>query len=187
METNIYFVRHAQSDNTVREDFTRPLTKRGMMDTKKVTSALIDKDISSIYSSPFIRTLDTVRDFANVIGKEIITIDDFRERNVGLWVEDFKAYSKRQWEDFDFRLENGESLGEVQKRNISVLLSVLKENLGKNIVIATHGTALSTIINYFNPNYGYDDFWSIIDKMPYILCFSFTSMDFAHMEEIQIK
>jgi len=29
---------------------------------------------------------------------------------------------------------------------------------GKNIVIGTHGTALSTIINYYDSTYGYDDF-----------------------------
>ena len=50
----------------------------------------------------------------------------------------------------------------------------------------SYGTALSTIINYFNPNFGYDDFWAIADKMPYIICFKFNDMEFAAMEEIKL-
>lgn len=187
MKTNIYFVRHAQSDFSIRDEINRPLTEKGLADTKKVTKALMDKDISAIYSSPYKRTIDTILDFAETNGYEIITDHGFSERNVGIWVEDFKAYSQKQWEDFDFKLINGESLREVQNRNIASLFNVLKSNLGKNIVIGTHGTALSTMINYFNLNYGYDDFWGLVDKMPYILCFTFDQLNLENMKEIEMN
>ena len=117
---------------------------------------------------------------------EIITNHDFCERRVGEWVDDFKSYSKNQWEDFDYKLETGESLKEVQARNISGLLEVIKNNWGKSVVIRTHGTALSTIINYFEPSFGYDNFWGIINKMPYILCFKFHDGKFEGIEEIAV-
>lgn len=185
METKIYFVRHAHPDISIRDDMIRPLSERGIIDTKKVTNALMDKNISIIYSSPFKRAIDTIKDFADNVGIEIKIDDNFRERNVGKWVEDFEAFSTKQWADFDFKIEHGESLREVQERNMAALLKVLNNYSGKNIVIGTHGTALSTIINYFNPEFGYADFWNMVDKMPYILCFTFDGMKLESIEEIE--
>lgn len=42
-------------------------------------------------------------------------------------------------------------------------------NRGKKIVIGTHGTALSTILNYYDSEFGCSDFLRIIDWMPYII------------------
>ena len=57
----------------------------------------------------------------------------------------------------------------VQSRNIEALKEILTENENKNIVIGTHGTAFSTIMNYYLPEFDCDDFFRIIDWMPYIL------------------
>lgn len=186
MKTLVYFVRHAEPDYTNRDDMTRPLTEKGFADIKKVTRALIDRGISNIYSSPYKRSYDTIKHFADNTKLDIITVDDFRERKIGEWVKDFRTYSKNQWEDFSFKLLEGECLKEVQERNITALLAVINENIGKSIAIATHGTALSTIINYFNPTFGHADFLSIADKMPYILCFKFDGTNFEAIEEIAL-
>ena len=187
LETNIYFVRHAEPDFSIKDDMMRPLTDKGMADTKRVTKALKNRNIKAIYSSPYKRAYDTVKDLAEATDLEINIVEDFRERKVGnVWVDDFTAYSRKQWADFDYKLEHGESLREVQKRNITALYDILKNNLGRNVVVGSHGTALSTIINYFNPDFGYDDFWSIVDKMPYILCFKFKNMEFIGMEEVEL-
>lgn len=42
--TNVYFVRHAQSDHTVHNEELRPLTVKGLADTKLVTVVLRDKE-----------------------------------------------------------------------------------------------------------------------------------------------
>jgi 2,3-bisphosphoglycerate-dependent phosphoglycerate mutase len=187
MKTKIYFVRHAQPDISTKDDMLRPLTEKGMEDTKRVTKALQGKNIEVIYSSPYKRSYDTVKDLADANNLEINLVEDFRERKVdNVWVEDFRAFSRRQWEDFNFKLESGECLREVQERNVAALYDVLKSNLGRNVVVGSHGTALSTVINYFNPDFGYDDFWAIADKMPYILCLKFDNMDFEGMEEVKL-
>ena len=165
----------------------RPLTEKGMADTKRVTKVLIDRNIEVIYSSPYKRACDTIKDLSVVNNLEINIIEGFRERKVdNVWVDDFRAFSRNQWEDFDFKLECGECLREVQERNVVALNDVLKNNLGRNVVVGSHGTALSTIINYFNPDFRYDGFWSIADKMPYILCFRFNNMEFMGMEEVEL-
>ena len=46
---------------------------------------------------------------------------------------------------------------------------ILAENKDCAIVIGTHGTALSTILNFYDNNFGLDDFLRIIDFMPYII------------------
>jgi len=47
----------------------------------------------------------------------------------------------------------------------------------KSIAIGSHGTALSTIINYFDSSFGYVDFMKIKDLMPYVVQLDFEEMD----------
>jgi 2,3-bisphosphoglycerate-dependent phosphoglycerate mutase len=83
MKTYIYFVRHAQPDFSIKDDLTRPLTEQGVADAKKVTNALMNRNITAIYSSPYKRAIDTIKDFAENSGLEIITNNNFCERKVG--------------------------------------------------------------------------------------------------------
>lgn len=172
--TKVYFVRHAEPDYNNKNDALRELTPKGMEDRKLVTEFLKDKQIDVVLSSPYKRSIDTVRDFAEKYGFEITTINDFRERKVdSCWIEDFALFSQNQWNDFSYKLSDGECLQEVQDRNIAALQAVLRKYTGKNIVIGSHGTALSTIINYYNNSFGYNDFEKIKSVMPWIVEFVF--------------
>ncbi|QHQ63255.1 histidine phosphatase family protein [Anaerocolumna sedimenticola] len=172
--TTVYFIRHAEPDFEVHDDLLRPLTVKGHADAKLVTAYLKDKEIDEVLSSPYLRAIDTVKDFADESGLNIKVIYEFRERKVdSAWIEDFTSFSKKQWEDFDYKLADGESLREVQERNIKALNDVLLLHKGKNIVIGTHGTALSTIINYYQNTYGYEDFEKMKRLMPWIVKMQF--------------
>ena len=172
--TTVYFVRHAAPNIKNHDDLTRELTAQGREDRKLVTEFLWDKDIDVIFSSPYKRAVDTIKEFADKRKLEIRQNMDFRERKVGKgWIEDFDGFCKRQWEDFDYKLPDGESLQEVQERNIHALHEIVEENVGKNIVVGSHGTALSTIIHYFDSSFGYPEFYKIKNVMPWIVCFSF--------------
>lgn len=172
--TRIFFVRHAEPNYGNHNDPARELSPRGMIDRERVTRFFADNRIDIVISSPYKRAIDTIKPFAESRGLAIEIIEDFRERKVGAcWIEDFSEFAKRQWEDFDYKLSDGECLREVQERNISALKSVLQKHPGKSIVIGSHGTALSTIINYFNHSFGYDDFRKIKNRMPWIVEFDF--------------
>lgn len=186
MKTKIFFVRHAKPDYSIREDELRPLTKQGLEDTKLVTKFLINKDITRIYSSPFKRASDTVKDFANKTGLSIVPLDGFRERSIGMRVDDFPAYAAKQWGDWDYKLENGDSLRETQERNVATLQKVLQDDCGESIVIGTHGTALSTLINYYNPSFSLEDYNRISKKMPWIVCFTFNDKTLETIEEFDL-
>lgn len=180
----VYFVRHAQPDLSVQDDLTRPLTEKGIVDSKKVTEFLLDKKITKIFSSPYKRAYDTIKDFAEKSNLNITIIDDFRERKIDdVWIEDFNEFARKQWDDFDYKLERGESLNEVQKRNIKALQEILEKYPDDNIVIGTHGTALSTIINFYNKNFNYDDFERIKPLMPHIVYIDFEGLEAKEIKE----
>lgn len=176
--TRIYFVRHAEPDRSVHDDRLRPLTEEGLRDSLEVTRLLNNKNIDFLISSPYKRSMDTIGDLAKTLGKEIFTDDDLRERNAGSWHGDnFLEYIKNQWADFNYHIKDGESLNEVQERNIRALKKVLSSHKGKNIVIATHGTALSTILNFYYPQYDFECFMKIIDFMPFVIRLDFEGED----------
>lgn len=186
--TKVYFVRHAKPDFTIKDDLLRPLTEEGMEDSKKVTEFLLSKNVTRVFSSPFMRALDTIKDFAETSGIKIVIIEDFRERKVdSIWIEDFDVFAEEQWKNFDYKLPDGESLKEVQERNIRALRQILRENVNENIVIGTHGTALSTTINYFDKNFDYNEFRRIKNHMPFIVRMDFDGENCVKMEEFMVK
>lgn len=185
--TNVFFVRHAESNYDNHDDNTRELSTKGMEDRKLVTEFLADKSIDVVMSSPFKRAVDTVRHFAEEYGQEIVMLEDFRERKVdNCWIEDFQGFARKQWEDFDYKLADGETLREVQARNISALKQVLVQYKDKNVVVGSHGTALSTIINYYRPTFGYADFERIRPLMPWVVWFVFEGEECLEIREINL-
>lgn len=187
MITKVYFVRHAQPDFSVKDDRLRPLTERGLQASLKVTHAFEGHKLDRIFSSPYKRAYDTVLDLSRQRNLAIKTIEDFRERRVdSVWIDNFQEFSKKQWMDFDYKLNEGESLREVQQRNIAALKSLLIQHPGQSIAIGTHGTAMSTIFNHFNPKFGFNEFWSIVDKMPYISCLQFNGQEYVGDHSIEI-
>ena len=183
--TYIYFVRHAEPVHSWEDNCTRPLSEEGVEDCKKVTETLRNFHIDYFLSSPFKRSFDTIYEAAKESEKEIFTDPRFQERKKGINGNDHGMFQKR-WADFNFCENGGESLGNVQRRNIEVLMEVLSKYANKNIVIGTHGTALSTIINYFQPSFKCEDFLRIIDFMQYILRMDFENKSFIGMKEILI-
>ncbi len=185
--TNIYFVRHAEPNYNNHDDLTRELSPKGMRDRELVTEFLANKQVDIVLSSPYKRAVDTVAHFASLRDLPITTIFDFRERKVdSCWIDDFDAFTRRQWTDFNFKLTDGETLAEVQKRNITALQKVVEQHKGKTIVVGSHGTALSTIINYFVPPFGIEEFTRIKSIMPWIVCFSFDDHDCVQIEEFDL-
>jgi len=187
--TTVYFIRHAEADNTNHDGRNRPLTEKGLTDRKLVTEFLQDKNIDAVLSSPFKRAVDTLADFAMKNGFEIELVEDFRERKSDSdWLRDmdFFPFIERQWTDFSYSLSDGECLAVVQERNIAALNEVLAKYKDKNIAIGTHGTALSTIINYYDRTYGFDDFMAMVNIMPWAVRMDFDANGCVGMEKIDL-
>ena len=188
--TNIYFIRHAESDTSVRNGRIRPLTEKGMASRALVTEFLQNKNISAVLSSPFKRAVDTISGFADKNGFGIEIVEDFREQKSSSDMRrdnpDFRLNLERQWFDFTYAFSDGECLKEVQERNIAALSSVLSAHKNKNIAIGTHATALSAIINYYDSTYGFKDFEEMEHKLPWAVKMAFDGLKCIEIEKIDL-
>jgi len=188
--TTIYYVRHAEperSADSIYTDRTYPLTAKGVEDCKLVTAFLYDKNIDVVLSSPFKRAVDTVAGFADQIGVEIELIEDFRERAITdkwLGMDEFLKFARMQWEDPTYKLPGGESIAEVQERNLVALQDVLCKYDGKNIVIGGHGMALSSLLMHYDKGFGYDQHMEM--PMPYIAKLIFDGGMFFDAQKIDL-
>ena len=63
---------------------------------------------------------------------------------------------------------------------------MLTTHQGQNILLGTHGTLLTTILNYYDNSYNCDDFLRIIDYMPYIIRLDFEGLNCINKEELLI-
>ena len=148
---------------------------------------LRNKGVDAVLSSPYRRAVDTVSPLAQALGLEVETVEDFRERRVDSgWIEDFDGFARRQWADFNYKRSDGESLGEAQARNLRALSGVLERFAGQTVVIGSHGTALSTIIHRFRPEFGFTEFERIRPIMPWIVRFDFDGRACAGIEAYNV-
>ncbi|MEE3742114.1 histidine phosphatase family protein [Streptococcus dysgalactiae] len=184
MTTLLYFIRHAEPNYDNHDDFTRELTEKGIVASQALIEAFASIPIDKCYSSPYKRSIDTILPLANSRSKNITTLTDLRERKLSdKWVKDFNEIAQKQWEDFNFKLPNGESLKEVQERNIKALNHILSESKNQTVVIGTHGTALSTIINYYKPEFRYEAFNAIKHVFPWVVRFEFEGEAFKEIRD----
>ena len=178
--TKIIFVRHAQAKYG-EEDRIRSLTEAGLKSREVVVETLKDLHIDRFLSSPYKRSMDTIQTTADYFGMPIETDERFRERKAGTWDDDWLG---KRWADFSCAEEGGECLASVQQRNIEALKEVLANHAGETIVIGTHGTALSTILNYYDSSFGLDDFLRIVGWMPYIVELTFDGDTLLEKKEL---
>ena len=183
--TNIYFVRHAQPQYSCEDASLRPLTEEGMKDTAKVVEAMKDIRLDCAISSPYKRSYDTIKQTAEEHGLVIEIDDRLHERISGKDSNNADMFRKR-WADMSFCEPDGECLQSVMDRNIAAINDILDAHEGKNIIIGTHGTALSTILHYYDNSYGLEGFLRMIDFMPYIIRLGFNGRELVEKEEILI-
>ncbi len=184
MKQTIYLIRHAEPNVNNHNDDERELTTKGLQDCQLLLDYFKDISIDRIYSSPFKRTLQTIDELAKEKNLPIQIKENFRERKIDdVWIDDFNTFSQRQWQDFNYKLAKGESLQEVQDRNIQQLQEILKEQ-ETSIIISSHGTAISTILNYYDHQFAFDNFQAIKQLMPFLVTLSFEN---GNLQDFSIR
>lgn len=113
----------------------RPVAE-GEEDALRVTECLKDEGIDVMYSSPYIRAVNTIADLADKLEQEIILVDDLREK---VWMEGDEQLSdedlylelQKMYTDPDYALPGGESNRECQERAVKTLQDILRTHAGK--------------------------------------------------------
>ncbi|WP_379147056.1 histidine phosphatase family protein [Paenibacillus sp. sgz500992] len=152
-------MRHAESIYVEGMDRTRGVSEQGHKDALRVKSILQYTVIDSFVSSPYERAILTVKPLADELHKEIIIIEELRERTIGdIGNLSFHEAKKRVYEDFQVAFVGGESSSGAQARGIQEMELLLEKYKDQTIAIGTHGDIVTLVINHYDPKYGYE-FW----------------------------
>lgn len=159
MKTRLILVRHGETHKNVakvlhgRKD-DAPLNEVGKSQAERASKALVKMGVDIIYSSTETRAKETA-EILNLLCKvPVICIDDFRERDWGIfegksWAEVAALLSKMTISGrYKFKPGQGESWQEVETRLICSIKKILKENRGKKVVVVTHGGTIRTLMPY---------------------------------------
>ena len=104
--------------------------------------------IEILYSSHYVRAMSTAKYVAEKNDINLNVDERLGERKFGIKdIKDLpKDFFEMQINDWNYKLDNGESLNEVSKRMKDVLNDLLDKYEGKKILIVSHGTALTTML-----------------------------------------
>ena len=182
--TEIYFVRHAQPDLNIKDNFIRPLTDAGVKDAHDMFLFLKNITFDYFYSSTYKRSYQTIEELANYNNKSIIKIENLKERVYGNRDIPIDEYFQKQWNDFNFKCANGESLNDVIKRNTSVINDLLVKHEDKKILIGYHGTNLCALLSHYTKSFFYEDFLKIKPLLPIVIKMTFDKDKFIDYEII---
>ena len=101
-------------------------------------------DIDIIYSSNYVRTIQTAKYFAESKNM-IIHIDErFNERRLGIAQQ--VDITIKQYFDENLKNPDGESQKEVRERMKAGFQEAVNNNRGKNIAVFTHGAAITFLL-----------------------------------------
>ena len=154
--TEIYFIRHAQSrPSKDRHHAEWPLSKLGKLQAERLIPILSALHVDRVYSSPYVRCLDTIGPWCQRHGVAIEIDEGLRERLVahGL-IENFAAVWERSWIDFDFALDDCETSRQAQVRFVGAVTGLTRGNVGRRIAISSHGNVLGLLLNHIDASSG---------------------------------
>ncbi len=134
------------------------LSKKGEENALSLTKMKVLEDIEVVYASEYFGAMNTGKYIAEEKRIDLVIDKRLNERVVGnLGTNEFRYLKGMQEHDFNFKLEDGESINDVQKRMEDFLLDVLISP-EKNILIVTHNIALMSLIaKYCNKGYNLYD------------------------------
>jgi 2,3-bisphosphoglycerate-dependent phosphoglycerate mutase len=161
----VLLIRHAESmppGTAGFDEYTRPLTARGVRDAHQLADLHASTRIDAAYSSPYLRARQTIEPIALAHGLTIETVDDLRERMLSaVELPDWRTHLERSWKDFDYAPAGGESSREAQRRVLRVLDSIASRHQGGAVILASHGNLIALALHAFIPNVDYA-FWESI-------------------------
>ena len=142
--TTLYILRHSQPLTNLLGDYNSNEVEQ-LRNEKNILSVLGEekskrfaqkeelKDIDVLYSSHYVRAMSTEKYIAEQNNIKLNVDERLGERKFGIksMSELPKDFFEHQFFDWDYKIDNGESLNQVFKRMQDVLQEILLENAGK--------------------------------------------------------
>lgn len=155
MKTIIYLVRHAQplkniinmtnNDSIQLQNEKIILSKNGEKQAEKLSQNNFLNNIDVVYSSKYVRAISTAKYIAENNNLDIIIDERLGERIMGT-EEKTEEFWLEQMLELDSKAIDGESQREVRDRMLSFVDDILKNDLGKNVVVVSHATAMTFLL-----------------------------------------
>lgn len=159
METILHLVRHGQTDWNLEGRYQGridiPLNKTGISQAKKAAEKLAGGRYTAIYSSTLTRARQTAEIIAKTVNLPVTPEAGLQEIYQGEWEgKIFKEILASQPDKvtsvranpYTDRPPGGESIGEVGERLKITLDKIVKNHLGEEIIIVSHGMAIGTVL-----------------------------------------
>lgn len=162
----IYLIRHSapfveidnytDNDNVLWSEFNKNmiLSSKGEENAKKLCNVEELKNIDEIYASDSFRAIGTAKYLAESNNLKIKLDDRINEREFGVkYIKDLpNNFTKISFDDRDFKINDGESLNDVDNRFKSFISDLLNDDVNK-VAIVMHGiillSYLKNICNHF--------------------------------------
>lgn len=157
--TRIFVIRHCEAagnkDRTFQGHTDGPPTENGWAQLERLAERMKNEPIDAIYSSPLIRARETAEAVNRNFGYTVNIRKDLIEINGGVWegkrwadLPTLYPEASHNWslEPYKFHPENGEAMADVYERIYNAVLSVAKENKGRNVAVVSHGCAIRNLI-----------------------------------------
>lgn len=156
--TIVYLIRHSEPLKNIKKVFIdeslqlenekTPLSIEGEEAAKNWAKDEEFQNVASVWSSNYVRAIATAKYFAKENSLSINIDGRLNERALG--VKEYKDlpidFEKRQLNEPDYKIEEGESQIETQTRMLEVLQEIIEQNQNKKIVIVTHATAITFLL-----------------------------------------
>lgn len=170
MKTHFYLVRHGETDFNLQgivqgRGVNTTLNDTGKQQANALAARFAQQAPDVIYSSPLKRAFETAQCVAETCGiGRIATDPDLEEMSWGVFEgkssspELSAAFKdmKQRWHDgeHDFRVEQGESLRQVQTRGVNAIKRILEAESGKKALVVAHGRFLRILLASLLDEYG---------------------------------
>lgn len=154
----LILIRHGQTENAVKgigQTHQSKLSKKGLLQSKKVARRLKNEKIDLIFSSDFERAVQTAKEIAKYHNIKIIKKKELREFLIhnlqGRHIDEFSFNYGKLLKSYFFnpnkKTPRGESFGMFEKRIQKFLNYLHSKYHDKTVVVVTHGHVIVLILS----------------------------------------
>jgi broad specificity phosphatase PhoE len=158
--TRVFMVRHGATVLSAEDRFAGAtdvaLSDEGREQTRRLAQRLNGEKIVAVFASPLGRTVETAQILAKPHKLEVQTREGLREISHGRWeqltrreVEERFPEEAAEWEKdpYTFAPVGGESGLAVTARALPVLLQLVREHPGQNVLVVSHKATIRLLLS----------------------------------------
>ncbi len=157
--TTIYLINNGLTMNNLNFDNNETLESKrekrilsieGEEESRKLINTEYLQYINKIYTSNYVMAIGTAKYLANFLDLQINIKKELGERVIGtLGDKKIRFVNESQENDFDYKLNGGESLNDVKKRMLKFINNILINEENRTIALFTHNVAITSLLTEY--------------------------------------